>query len=843
MRHGRPAPTRPSVLLVDDRAENLVALEAILEPLGVETVTAESGYEALRQLLRHDFAAILLDVQMPDMDGFETARLIKKRERTRDIPIVFVTAYESNPAAIARGFQAGAVDYVTKPFDPDILRARVGSLVDLWRKDVALRESEERFRTAFEHAPIGVALVALDGRWLEVNRALTAITGRAAGDLLAAPPFDLERLAGYDDGADGVAELLAGTRSSFSVERRIMGPTGDALWLRVRVSLVRDRYGEPAHLVCQFEDVSEQRRAQETLERVVDQFQKALDAAREAVFIFDARTMRFSYVNQGAVEQTGFSVGELLAMHPFDLTVELDEDAFREVLEPLTRGQAESATLTTVHRGRDGTTVPVELGFQTIATVGRTRRIVAVARDVSEQRRAEERIAYLAFYDELTDLPNRAMFREHLDLALERAKRNDTSVAVLNIDLNRFKLVNDSLGHAAGDELLRQVAQRLRGAKRASDLLARVGGDEFLVLLSDLAADGEDDAATVAAGIHAALAAPFRVSGAEFYVGSSVGIALYPDPGGDPQPDADHLLERADAAMYDAKQHGTATELYRRPAGEPIDRLSLITRLRRSADNDDFVLHWQPIVDLTELRVVGVEALMRWCDPQRGWVMPSEFMSLAEESGVLEQVSRWALGEAAQRQREWADAGLDLDVAVNLSLRQLWNSDSPQDVVRVLEETGADPERLILEITEADVSHDPERSADALARLKETGLRLAVDDFGTGHGALAALRRMQFDFLKIDSSFVTGQDRRNAAMIRGITRLARSLGMQPIAEGIESRRDFTQLRGCGCRLGQGWFFGRPLPAAEIPDYIERFSLPDDIDPWVPWEASRYAPLT
>ena len=834
------------MLVVDDRAENLMALDAILDPLGVEVVHAGSGHEALRQLLHHDFAAILLDVQMPDMDGFETARLIKKRERTRDIPIIFVTAFERDQAAIARGFQAGAVDYVTKPFDPDLLRARVGSLVDLWRKDVALRESEERFRTAFEDAPIGVALVALDGRWLAVNRALSSITGRAAGDLLAAPPFDLQRLAGYDDGADGIAELLAGTRSSFSVERRLVGPGTDALWLRIKVSLVRDRRGEPAHLVCQFEDFSEERRAHENLERIVDQFQRALDAARDAVFIFDARTMRLSYVNQGAVEQTGFSVGELLAMRPFDLAVELGEEAYREILEPLIRSRAESASLATVHQRRDGTTVPVELSFQTIATVGRTRRIVAVARDVSEQRRAEERIAYLAFYDELTDLPNRAMFREHLDLALARSKRHGTSVAVLNIDLNRFKLVNDSLGHAAGDELLRQVAGRLRAAKRASDLLARVGGDEFLVLLADLAADAEEVARTVAAALHAAIAAPFQVSGAEFHVGTSVGIALFPDAGAESerQPDADRLLERADAAMYEAKQRGSGTELYRRPAGEPVDRLSLITRLRRSADKDEFVLHWQPIVDLEELRVVGVEALMRWHDPDRGWVMPADFMSLAEESGVLERVSRWALREAALREREWAARGLDLDVAVNLSLRQLWNADSPRDVVQILEETGADPERLILEITEGDAAQDPVRSAEALARLKETGLRLAVDDFGTGQGALAALGRMKFDFLKIDRSFVSGADGpRNTAMLRGLTRLARSLGIQPIAEGIESRADYLELRSCGCRLGQGWFFGRPLPAEEIPDYVASFSLPDDMDPWVPWEASRYAPLT
>lgn len=835
-------------MLVDDRGENLAALAAILEPLDADAVCAGSGYEALRQLLKREFAVILLDVEMPEMDGFETARLIKKRERTRDVPIIFVTAYERDHAAIARGFQVGAVDYVTKPFDPDVLRARVGSLVDLWRKDAALRESEERFRAAFEHAPVGVALVTLDGEWLAVNRSLSAITGRESADLMSSPPFDLARLGGFDDGADLVAELLAGERASFTIERRIPGPRGDALWLRVHVSLVRDRDGDPSYLVCQVEDVSEQHRAYESLERVVDQFQHALDAARDGVFIFDARTMNLSYVNQGAVEQTGFSAGELLGMRPFDLAPELGEDAYREIVEPLARGQAESASLSTVHQRRDGTTVPVELSFQTIATIGRTRRIVAVARDVSEQRRAEERIAYLAFYDELTDLPNRAMFREHLDLALARADRNHSSVAVLNLDLNRFKLVNDSLGHAAGDELLRQVAARLRGAVRASDLLARVGGDEFLVLLADLDADGAAGAAevaqTVAQAVHASLAEPFTVSGAEFVVGSSAGIALYPDGSDGSQPNGDQLLERADAAMYDAKQRGAETKVYTRPAGEPFDRLAMISRLRRSADADEFVLHWQPVVDLSEMRVAGVEALMRWRDPERGWVLPGDFMALAEESGILQRIGGRAFEQASRRQAEWAAAGLDIDVAVNLSLRQLWDPDAPAELLATIERAGADPARMVLEIAECDAAQDPARAEAALSALKEAGLRLAVDDFGTGRGSLAALERMHFDILKIDGSFVAGTEGpHGAALVRGIVRLSRSLGMTPIAEGIETRTQFALLRSCGCKLGQGWFFGRPLPGDEIPAYIESFALPEDVDPWVPWEASRYAPRT
>ena len=681
----------PSILLVDDNPENVLALRAVLEPTGVECVAAYSGFEALREVLRHDFAAILLDVQMPDMDGLETASMIKHRARSCDTPIIFVTGREKEPEMVARAFNLGAVDYVVKPYEPALLRSKVQALVDLHHKDAELRESEARFRAAFEHAPIGIAILDRFGNWIDTNGALIDMLGRSRDELLDAPPFGLHNLSTTAED-DELRELIAGGRRSFTVERRLFCAGGAAIWVAISVSLVRDRDGQPLHLICQVEDISERKAAEESMNK---------------------------------------------------------------------------------------------------------------------------RIAYLAYHDELTGLPNRAMFREHLDLALARAERHGTAIAVLNLDLNRFKLVNDSLGHAAGDQLLREAASRLAAAVRASDLVARVGGDEFVVLLADLEHGREREVAElVARGIHEALELPFTISGAEFYIGTSVGIALYPsDTHGAPQADADGLLRKADAALYDAKQRGIPSSVSCEPRGEPLERLELMTRLRRAAEEDEFALHWLPIVDLDTGRACGAEALIRWNDGSR-WVMPDEFMALAEETGLIDQIGMWVIEEAARQQAEWREAGLDLDVSVNISQRQLWRPGMAREMLEVINSAGADPQRFVFELTESKAQSSGEAPAAALVELRGAGIRIAIDDFA--HAPLTALQQMEVDMLKIDGGMVAASEEgEGAVMLKAIIQLAHNLGIWAVAEGVETREQYEILRAAGCRYGQGWFFGKPVPAGEL----------------------------
>jgi diguanylate cyclase (GGDEF)-like protein/PAS domain S-box-containing protein len=689
----------PSILLVDDHPQNVLALEAVLEPLGVECVRAYSGFEALREVLRHDFAAILMDVQMPDMDGLETASIIKRRPSSCDTPVIFVTAREREPALIARAFSLGAVDYVMKPFEPALLRSKVQALVDLHRKDAELRESEGRFRAAFEHAPIGIALLDGVGNWLDTNEALAEMLGRPREELLAAPPFDLRHLDSTDHELE---ELTSGVRRAFGVERRLFRVDGSTLWAAIKVSMTRDRDGLPQHLICQVEDVTERKAAEESMNK---------------------------------------------------------------------------------------------------------------------------RIAYLAYHDELTGLPNRAMFREHLDLALARAARHGSAVAVLNLDLNRFKLVNDSLGHAAGDQLLREAGARLAGAVRASDLVARVGGDEFVVLLADLEVSREREVAElVAAGIHEALASPFVISDAEFYIGTSIGIALFPqDAHAAPQPDAEGLLRKADAAMYQAKTSGAKSAVSREPEQAPLERLELMTRLRHAADEGNLQLHWLPIVDLDTTRICGAEALIRWNDAERGLVLPDEFMALAEETGLIDRIGMWVLREASRQQAEWRAAGFEYEVSLNVSQRQLWRPGVVAEMLEVIRSEGADPAALVFELTETTAPRTSEVPGRALAELRDAGIRVAIDDFA--NSPLTALQRMEVDMLKIDRSLVAdASGPEGELMLRAIIQLAHNLGIWPIAEGIETREQYEMLRRSGCRFGQGFFFSKPVAAGDVPEALALVAL-------------------
>jgi diguanylate cyclase (GGDEF)-like protein/PAS domain S-box-containing protein len=452
--------------------------------------------------------------------------------------------------------------------------------------------------------------------------------------------------------------------------------------------------------------------------------------------------------------------------------------------------------------------------------------------DISERKRAEQELAFLAYHDKLTGLPNRQMFEELLTLAIARAKRNDTAVAVLFVDLDNFKLVNDNLGHAAGDELLQQVADRLRTAARETDIVARQGGDEFLILLSDIERQRETPleserenaqvVAEAAAGrICDMLAAPITVAGAETYISGSIGISLYPSGG----IDVHTLLKHADAAMYESKRAlpgGFA--VFSPMAHASQDRFALATGLRRAVELRQWELHYQPLMDLADGHMKGVEALVRWRDPRGGLVPPGEFIPLAEEMGLIAAIGDWVLESMCAQGRAWLDAGIRLELNFNLSPRQLWQSDLVERVMGHVRSAELDPRDVVVEITESAAMTDPDRTQRILTELHDHGLRLAIDDFGTGHSSLARLKHLPVETLKIDRSFVRDvpEDRDAAAMVRAMIQLADGLGIRALGEGIETEEQWKFLRDWGCGLGQGFLFSRPVSAEEIPGLIRRF---------------------
>ncbi|QFU14843.1 putative bifunctional diguanylate cyclase/phosphodiesterase [Microvirga thermotolerans] len=442
---------------------------------------------------------------------------------------------------------------------------------------------------------------------------------------------------------------------------------------------------------------------------------------------------------------------------------------------------------------------------------------VATYEDITERRQAESQIAYMAHHDALTDLANRVLFREQMERALAQSGRSETQVAVLCLDLDRFKDVNDSLGHETGDALLKVVAHRLRSCVREEDVVARLGGDEFAVLQTSV--HEPHDCAVLAMRIVEALGAPYDIDGQEIVIGTSVGIALAAE--GNPTPD--QLLKHADLALYRAKSVGRGTFRFFEPEmdAQLQARRMLEVDLRKALANGEFELFYQPQVDIRRKAITGYEALLRWRHPERGIVSPAEFIPVAEDIGLISPLGEWVVHEACREASGWP---APLKVAVNLSPVQFRNRNLVQCVKQALEESGLCPSRLELEITESVLLQDNDTTLATLHQLRKLGLRIAMDDFGTGYSSLSYLRSFPFDKIKIDQSFVQGLSSRAdcLAIVQSIAGLGASLGMSTVAEGVETEDQLVQLRAAGCTEAQGYYFGRPRPARDLTHSLEDF---------------------
>ena len=444
--------------------------------------------------------------------------------------------------------------------------------------------------------------------------------------------------------------------------------------------------------------------------------------------------------------------------------------------------------------------------------------LVPILRRVSHRiRRQMEEIEHRAYYDDLTGLPNRTLFRDRIEHALLASKRLGPEVTVMLLDIDRFKEVNDALGHETGDLLLREFGERIRPKLRIHETLARLGGDEFGILLPTGSAD---EATLIAERVHDALTEPFALRGLSLEVATSIGIATHPHHGDD----ADTLLQHADVAMYLAKEAHVGTTVYDADQDEnDAERLALAGELRSAIENDHLVLHFQPKADLESGRIVGAEALVRWQHPERGFIPPNDFVPIAERTGLIKPLSRYVLDAALRQCATWNAAGLDLHVAVNLTIPDLLDLDLPDRLAALIEQTGVRPAQLELEITESTILADPFRVRQVLNRLNEMGLRLAIDDFGTGYSSLAYLKRLPVQTIKIDRSFVMEMcdDASDATIVRSTIDLGRNLGLDIVAEGVETQEVWDELRAQGCTLAQGYLIGKPMPADELVVLLEQ----------------------
>ena len=470
----------------------------------------------------------------------------------------------------------------------------------------------------------------------------------------------------------------------------------------------------------------------------------------------------------------------------------------------------------------DGTPVSLDVAITAIPQAD-PPRLIAVVRDISERKAFEEQLRHMAFHDHLTGLPNRALFMDRVEHALARANSQQTSIAVLFVDLDNFKVVNDSLGHAAGDRLLNTLSTRLRACLDPRATLARFGGDEFTILLEDVAGPG--DAQEVAERLREVFRRPIGIAEREVFATASVGIAVS-TPGKDTPGD---LVRNADVAMYRAKANGRAGFVVfdRALDAVAVGRLELETDLRAALDRGELEVHFQPIVHLPTGRIRDMEALVRWRHPRHGLIPPDRFIPLAEETGLIIPMGMWVLETACRQLRAWRarfGSRSDVSVSVNLSARQFQHPTLVEDVRRVLEETGLEPSSLMFEITESIAMRDAAAAADILAKLKDVGVRLAIDDFGTGYSSLSYLHRFPIDVLKIDRSFISRlrNERHDVAIVEAVIALARGLNMEVTAEGIETNEQLTQLEQLGCHNGQGYYFGRPMPADSVTQVLSDY---------------------
>ena len=533
----------------------------------------------------------------------------------------------------------------------------------------------------------------------------------------------------------------------------------------------------------------------------------------------------WSYVSPQIEHLLGFEPEEWVSnaslwfeqLHPDDRDRALEDE----------RRSHSTGALTSEYRmiARDGTVKWFRDEAKIVAVEGLKPFMHGVMYDITDRKAAEEELSYLAYHDKLTGLPNRQLFAELLDLAVARAKRHEQSVAVMYVDLDAFKVVNDTLGHAAGDRLLQQAAMRLRETVRDLDTVARYGGDEFLLLLSDLPrgaapeANARAIAENIAMRVIEAFSQSFLISGVEVYVTTSIGVALYPESG----ETQEALLKQADVAMYESKRAGHGQFVVHTGRLEPSSRLSLTTRLRQAVKAQEWVLHYQPIVDLATGEITATEALIRWRTPQGGLISPGEFVPLAEELGLITAIGDWVLGEVLHQTRKWIDRGLSLRTSLNLSPRQLHQPDLIERVAHELDKYDVDPSMIIVEITESAAMVDPERAQRVFQGLRNLGVGLALDDFGTGYSSLSRLRHLPVDILKIDRSFIAdlSRDADTRAMVAAFVQLAHNLKVAPLAEGIETEEELEFLKSCGCTLGQGFLFSTPVEPEEV---TARFAL-------------------
>ncbi|HKW79973.1 MAG TPA: EAL domain-containing protein, partial [Casimicrobiaceae bacterium] len=687
----------------------------------------------------------------------------------------------------------------------------------------ALRASEGELRLIMDNVPARVAYIDRESRFRFLNRhneewlseSRKNLTGRRIGEVIGdARARQLQPL---------LSRVFAG--ETISTEQLLVQPNGEQRWESIHYAPNRDGEGNVIGIYAVHTDIHDQKRNEEALRRANWMLSSHINNTPLAVLEWD-RDFRLVRWSPQAENIFGWRAEEVLGM-PItgsQLTHEGDRPAVTELIEKLMSGQEPRGTGLNRNYRKDGETIWCEWYHSCLHDEqSRIVSVLSFVQDVSSRIQAEERLQYLATRDALTGLPNRLLLQERLAQAIAQAKRNGRHVGVLYIDLDRFKNVNDTLGHRIGDELLKQVTASLSGALRETDLLARLGGDEFMVIVEDF-----DDAAVlnrIAQKLQDAIMQPFRIEDHDIYVTSSIGISIYPDDSDDPE----GLLKHADVAMYRSKELGRNTYQFFDAdlAARRLKQHTLESALRTAVKDCALELHYQPVLRIADKAIVGAEALLRWHDSEHGEIAPQVFIPLAEESGLIHLLGDWVLKSAAEQCVAWRKAGLELTVSINLSARQFYRDDLAQRITEIARDAECQPSWIELEVTESSLMHDLDAIRRVLEQLRDEGFSVAIDDFGTGYSSLSHLKHFPIDTLKIDISFIADleTDPGDAAITEAIIGLARGLGLRTVAEGVGTRGQLEFLEAHDCHSFQGFLYSEAMPPAEFAEFAGKQKQP------------------
>ncbi len=824
------------IMLVDDRVTNLTILGQFAKSVEADvTVCAfDNPVAALDSLPQTQPDLIVTDFLMPGLNGEEFVRRCRELPITSEVPIIVVTAYGEGEYRY-RALEAGATDFLLNPVDGREFCTRARNLLTLRRQQLVIRkraellqveleeaiqqhakdilERERKLRRVINTVPALVRAEDTEGRLIFLNSYHERFFQVDLGAAIGAANREVfgEEYGGRHQDMD--RRMLEASGVMRDVEEKLKDREGRERVLLTNKAQLCDNDGRVSSIVTVSLDITELKRGEQAIRESEERFRSLVEGSVMGIVIDRGGVPVFA--NQTFADVFGYrGPDEILAMGSLDVLY-APADLVRIKHYRDARAKGESAPEDYEYRGRrkDGSLIWLQSRVRSILWKGR-QAVQSTITDITLRKEYEERLQRQANFDWITDLPNRVLALDRLNSAVIGARRHGRKVGLLYIDLDHFKKVNDTLGHAAGDQLLKQAAGRIKKCVRAEDTVARLSGDEFAVVLPDIGA--AIDTETVAHKILEAFSLPFDLDGQEAFVTASIGVTVCPDDGDDPIV----LIQNADAAMYRAKEQGRNTnQFYTSELNErAIARIRIEGLLRRALERKQLFLHYQPVVDINSGKTVCVEALLRWNAPEVGAVTPEQFIALAEDTGLIVPIGEWVLRTACRQISRWRVEGLPpVCLSVNISSRQFRGGGLVETVTDALRENGMSASSLQLEITEGLLMDDLPDTKAALHELQTMGVRLAVDDFGTGYSSLSYLKRFPVTALKIDKSFIRDipTDKGDATLVEAIVAMAHRLDLQVIGEGIETRKQLDFIRSRGCDLAQGHYFSRPLPPEEF----------------------------